>query len=440
MFPKKFVRHSLSKLYLALVHRVHSVHFVQSIQSISSIKSILSIPSILVAILCWWLVAFKNPVADEPHLVLVAQQPSLPLSEKRVLALSRSTLAAALQGDVALMGKLILDWNLDADLIELQSKGPVKRLDKETLIRSQVMTRLLTEASEEELSEWNETYRKKMVVDDIGYPINLETPLETFLPQTFMAADILLCFVDPTKIAALPSGFRTQTALYAPEKLASIPLNIDHYQSEKLYLASPDVALIAQNFSHPSTIEAMKHQGITIYTTTDIYEIEDIKRTVGHIGHLTNTPLKGELLTIFIEAALNAIDNRRSLDMPDPAAERILVVNYHSQFSLPGKKTLTATLLERIGLQQQMNFSQGLDLGSPWSVPLYEEQIYAFAPATLLIIGSATEDSHRYFSTLPALRNIQKIHVLDQQMQHTVSHQIVLAYYDLNNALVKLDE
>lgn len=404
------------------------------------------------AIVCWWLIAFKSPEADEPHYAIDHPQASNSgaatsclLKERGIIALNRDTIAKALKGDVALMGKLILDWNMDADIIELQSSAPVKRLDKETLVRSQILARILTESNKEELSQRNEEFRKKLVIDDTGYPINLENPPRTFLPQTYMFAEILLSLVEPSQIVALPAGFLTQKTLFDSGELSSIELLIDRYSTEKLYLAAPDIALVAQSFSHPSTIEAMKTQGIELYTTTNIYSVDDIKRTVEEIGHIANEPLKGELLSIFIEAAFNAIDNKRNIDFPDLSSERILVVSYHSQFSLPGKKTFTTAMLQRMGLHLQNAFREQLANDNDWSVPICEEKIYAFDPKFLLVITAACEGSQNYFSTIPAFQSIRaenngSICVLDEQIQRTVSQQIVLAYYDLNNALVKLDE
>lgn len=399
------------------------------------------------AIVFWWLIAFKSPEADEPHYNILQEQTTEDVSSAKhnVIAIDRPALVKALKGDTTLMGKLILEWDLDAEIIEYRFNKPVKRLQKDALIRSQILTRMICRSDDEELANLNEKYRKKLLIDDIGYPINLETPRLTFLPQTYMAAEILLSLADPSQITALPAGLRRQSILFSREELDLIPMNIDRYSSEKLYLASPDIALVAFGFSHPSSIEAMKKQGIELFTTGEITDFEDIKRVVGQIGHLANQPLKGELLAIFMEAALNAIDNKRTLELENTEEQRVLIVNYHTRFSLPGKKTLTSAFIKRMGLQAQLQLNSQLGKDLDWSIPLFEEQIHAFDPTHLLIIASDTAESRQYFMSIPALQKTEArlrnaIHVLDHQVQGSVSHQFVLAYYDLNNALVKLDE
>lgn len=396
--------------------------------------------SLLLLFICgWWGVAFRESSTQSP--VTTVSLTELP--NKEVLFLSelssfdREALHKALSGDISLMVRLIADWDLDAQIIDKRGLAPTERLPEESFLRAQVIGRQLLNSTSQQLAVLQEQAGLKQIRDDSGRKITLEKPLQRFLPQTFVAASFLLALSEPEEIVAIPGGVRHQTQLYPEALTQKIPLNIDRYNGEKVFQASPELAFVA-HYSHPSTIQALKDQGIGLFTLKSINSISEIQNALTRVSHVINRPMEGELLTLFIESAISAIDNRIALHhaLNDNTPDRSLFLNHHVRYSVPTTKTLTGQLLAKIGV----TLPSLMDNKEAWMVPIELEEIVNFNPECLIIASSngpaALEElkSHPAFAKLPALQQ-QRIYFVDQETQFSPSQYVVLAYYDLAKAI-----
>jgi len=399
----------------------------------------------------WWLIAFKNPVGTEPlsfDYELIENQ--IPIKEPLccnslfTLALNRDEIKLALDGDVSMMGKLISKWDLEAEILEYQGVDHVKRLDRQDFLRSQIITKTLQFGDSHTINELRMLQRQHIVVDSTGHPLNLTIHYNKFLPQTYLAAGVLISLLDPHQIVALPKGFRKQESIYPVEFTKKILLDIDSFQSEKIYLSSPDLAIVAQYYSHPSTLQTLKSQGIEMFCMGNISDIDDVKKSINDLGQICNRPLKSDLLNLFIEAALSAIDNKRLIANTDIDLNDVLIVNHHTQYSLPASKTLTYSLMKRMGIRINPSMIDDSSIDHEWAIPLREEKIIGMNPKHLLIITSPHKASLDYFYQTELFNHIDAskkrcVTILDVQLQQSPSQYIVLAYYDLNAALVNLN-
>jgi len=340
----------------------------------------------------WWWLAFA-PQPSKPIDVSPQVTPS-PLANIPLLSpLDRELLHRALAGDFQLMARLIMDWEVDAQLLIDQGKS-VKRLSREELLRSQSLSRQLKQADTS----------------------------QRFLPQTYVAASILLALVGPQQIVALPKGLRLQKQLYPPELTNAIPLDTDRYNAEKLYLAQPDIAFVSGRYSHPSTLQALKNQGIKIAAIESLVgSLQDIKKTIAFIGENAGRSEHAELLNLFIDAAFAAIDNRYQAKNPD-----VLYLSYFEQFYLPSPDTIACELLTRQGVSLPMKLSYA---------PLEREILQILDPKIVLI--STSENA-----AIPSLHHLKavqegRLYFLDDDVQQTPTQYVVLAYFDLVDALAR---
>lgn len=401
--------------------------------------------AICAIILGWWLIAFKPAIKDEigrTENSFGLQEAPFPPLFKSLSPLRRETLQAGLAGDISLMMKLIADWDLDAQILETQGLAKAKRLSRSDYIRSQVLGRQLKNASARELQELSDLFQSKAVRDDNGQEIGIDPPFQRFLPQTYVAASFLLALADPAQIVAIPRGLRDQVHIYPNALTKQIPLDIDRHNAEKLYAAKPQLAFVA-HYSHPSTIQALRSQGIQLFTLKNIETIPEISDALIRVGHVINRPLEAELLKLFIEASMLAIDNRLlalnlQFSEQQQTSPRLLFLNYHTQYSAPTDKTLTGQLLNRIGIQDLMSKIAVRKKG--WTIQLEQEQIINLNPDCLIIAATNNESLKKQiledpaFKQLPAFQN-KRVFFVDQFVQESPCQYIVLAYYDIYEAL-----
>jgi iron complex transport system substrate-binding protein len=396
-------------------------------------------PLSIIGILCWWYAAFKAPatVLQHTNFETHRQAPQLPLFSS-LTSLRRDDLQKALAGNSVLMTKMISDWDVDAQLIEDAGYQNVKRLPGKSYLRSQVLGRILAQNKPHRLKKLREQMRLKTVIDDAGKALDFPLPPKRFLPQTYVSASFLLALGDPEQVVALPRGLREQKHLFPKELTNQISYDLDRYNSEKLYLANPDVAFIAY-YSHPALVDALRNQGIKLFSINKLDTFEDINSALLRVGHVINRPMEAELLSIFMEAAMLAIDNRMmALKEAQNAAAKVLFVNYHAQFSVPGSQTLTGQLLTRAGISHILEDNQ-----HSWTIPIAQEYIVNFNPDCLIVATVHRKEVEAQiqhdlaFSSLPAVQN-QRVVFVDDTVQQFSSQHIVLAYYDLFQAITCL--
>jgi len=371
----------------------------------------------------WWGLAFEQ----KPRAVKTLKTASLIIDKDAITAgrnllpalssLSRNTLHQALAGDFTLMAQLIAEWDIDAQLLQ-EAGYAVQRLSHKDFLQSQLLYRIEKLAKREKIQHCQ------------------------FLPQTYTAASFLLALVRPEEIAALPRHLRDQTQLYPRKLTDKIQLNIDRYHSEKLFQAKPRIALVA-NYSHPATIQTIENQGIEIYTMSDLATLSDIKEEIMQVGYLVDRSLEAELLKIFIDASMAALDNQMTT-VNHHHSPKILFLNYHRHFTLPTAKTVTRHLLARLkNLDMSLQYAFDDKEAQKWAIPIDKEHILNLNPDCLIIATSnpaALEEEMRSdpaFKTVPAICN-NHLFFVDETVQNSPSQYIVLAYFDLIQALVKL--
>jgi len=359
-------------------------------------------------IACWWVLAFSHTDSVTP--VTALRTPQNPETKNLgITPLHRDTLRKALAGNFTLMAKLIADWDVDAQLLEKQTETVFKRLPNAAYVNSQLLVRQLS----------TQSLPPKTIV--------------RFLPQTYVAASFLLALTTPDQIVALPEGLRKQVHLFPKEQTNTILLDIDRYQGEKLFIAHPDIAFVS-HYSHPATLEALRNQGIEIHSLPSISQLSDIYDTLKQIGVVSNRQAEAELLAIFIEAALLCIDNRLTTLNLNDHLPHILFLNCHHRYSTPTEKTLTGQLLNRMGLTGTMQRSSS---SQEWTIPIEQEELIQLNPHCIIISTQNIEGKIREISTFRHTKAYQQqnIFFVDENVQDFGSQHIVLAYYDLYNAL-----
>ena len=269
------------------------------------------------------------------------------------------------------------------------------------------------------------------------------------MPQTYAAASFLLALAPANEIVALPGRLRGQEHLYPRALTDQIPLDIERYNAEKLFRAHPEIAFVA-HFSHPATIETLANQGVILYTMKNPASLQDISHELMHIGNIISRPLEAELLSLFIDAAMLALDNRlqiltKEFDAADIKPPRLLFLNYHQNFSIPTKKTLTGQLLKRIGAWDiSLPYSEANEQSHEWMMmPIDKERLINLDPECLVIAAENPQAVEREIrqdialKQLSAVRN-NRLYFVDESIHHSPSQYIVLAYYDIIQALKQL--
>ncbi len=401
----------------------------------------------------WWTLAFKQKSSNDPSPTLislaeVSNQEPKPSVAPPLINVKREQLKLALAGDLALMAQLIVEWDINAQILQQTGLSSVKRLPAHELLRSQILKRHLFTTAPDELNIIKQNHRLKSLTDDAGNTITLDKTFQRYLPQTYISASFLLALVPTDEIVALPRCLREHEQLYPKDLTAQIPLDIDRYNAEKLFQAQPEIAFVA-HYSHPATIQALLNQGVILYTMKNPTSIEDISAELLQMGHIINRPFEAELLKIFIDAAMLALDNHlltltRPLITTHTPIPQLLFLNHHQNFSIPTPRTISGQLLARMGdLDISLAYVETHQQSQEWMMPIDKEQIINLDPDYLIIAAEATQALNKEIrqnmglKQLKAVRN-NHLYFVDESIQHSPTQYIVLAYFDLIQCMAGL--
>lgn len=392
----------------------------------------------------WWTVAFKQPSPLETGRSFVTPPQAharAHFNSEGLFGVNRDTLQQALRGDFQLMGQLIAEWDIDAQLLQSRGSASIKRLPADDFIKSQWLMRQLKQRAASATPG-------QQPLAAMPTPSAATHRYQRFLPQTYAAASFLLALAHPEEIVALPHSLREKTQLYPRALTNRIPLDIDRYNAEKLFLAQPEIAFVA-HYSNPATVQALSNQGIDLYMMKDLNTLADITDELVQIGTIVNRPLEAEMLKIFIDAAIAANDNKISM-VTDHYAKRqqelprVLFLNFHQNFSVPTQHTLTGQLLKRLDPLDISLKAAGRNGGSEnMAAPMDKERLLNLNPDCLIIAAenkSALEKEMRGDAALSQLKAVQsnKLFFVDETIQHSPTQYIVLAYHDLIQVLTEL--
>lgn len=357
----------------------------------------------------------------------------------------RDQIKEALSGNIQLMTKLMRDWDLDAQILESQGLQEIRRLQRSSFIRAQIIGRKLIEHNTEELQSLQAQVRENVIYDDLGTPFKDESTRHRFLPQTFVSASFLLALTNPSEIVAIPHELRNQTSLYPLSLTNQIELDTNRSNSEALYQTHPDIAFIA-DYSHPATLETLTNQGISLFTLNSMNTVDQVESAIQRIGGVINRPLEADVLSLFMESAMLAIDNQLiaihhdlSKDQPPP---KVMFLNYYSQYSTPTEKTITGQLLKRLEGLHFTFLPKNQGHNHLWSIPVEFEQIISSNPDCMIISSTDSQSLQEMIKDKQAFRHLSacktdQIHFIDGVTQAPTQY-IILAYYDLARALMRL--
>lgn len=367
---------------------------------------------------------------------------SVPSLLQQLSPFKREALILGLSGNTVVQAQLILSWDHDAKILISKSVSGVQRLPEDTLKNTISLAYQLINSSQEQQAALRNAYRDNEAYDDLHNHLSLRNNFTRFLPQTYASAEILLALQDPQNITAIPSGFRKQSALFTKSYLEAIQQDSERYQPEKNITIKPDVGIVSV-YSNPYTQETLAQQGVKLFFLDCPSTIEKMLTDITRLGHVINRAPESLVMKVFIEAALMNIENRLQalMEMHQNAfkTSRPLLVYRGSQWTVPTEKTVVQKLLKRLNIhdaEQETIFSAKNSL--QWLQPIQTEQIVAYNPTHLYVVTdpniSKTWMTQQPFASLSAVKN-HKVRFIDEEILQSVSQQIILAYFDLFEAI-----
>ena len=397
-------------------------------------KSIALYSVICTTIGIWWALAFSNVPSFLPEQNRHPLQAEATVSSTDLCShVRREDLRQALQGDYSLMAELLKDWDLNAELWQQAGVEGVQRMDRSAWLEAQKLARALADEARAEI--FREEYQLREVSDDQGVVHSFAKAPKRFITQTYASAELLLALVDPEQVVAIPAGLRTQNHAFDSELYSSVLLDADRYEAERIFLASPQLAFIA-SYSLPSTREVFRQQKIPLFTLDQLSEVDEICSAVERVGQACQRPLKGRLLSLFIQGALLAMDNQ--LVAQGKERPRLLYLRRYDAYSVPSSRYLSSRLLQRLGVSDLLG-EKTRDV--QWSLPLSREEIVSLQPECIVLASSSEDALHALladpaFSELPAVC-AGRVYAVDATCQDDPSQFFLLGYYDLWDALIQ---
>jgi len=360
----------------------------------------------------WWAVAFSPEIGktvnkNSPFYAKRIDNPSLSIGPSSLSTLNRNEILEALSGKTELMCRLMLDWDLDAQILQETGYHQIRRLTSKELF-------------------FIKTYLREAKSSP-----RAGNDAKAYLPYTYDSAGILLALLSTEQIAALPTGFRNQKHLFPARLTDAIPHDVDPFHIDHLQPSKIEHAFIAPH-SHPITLKAMEDRGIDLINLGTILNLEDLCRNILQIGDATSQTLKSRLLASFVKSAFFSLDNRLKLVTPP----RTLYLNYFTLFSIPTSEYFYGKLVERTGMNKEI---RGLKKQG-WRMVLEMEDILNYDPECIVISTLYPDKLERYLSRLQAFSDLKavknnRLFFVDQKNVESPSQYIVLAYFDLVQAL-----
>ncbi|MFA6915188.1 MAG: ABC transporter substrate-binding protein [Parachlamydiales bacterium] len=393
----------------------------------------------------WWSWAFM-PKASL-HTVPSAHYDPASLTATAQPALSplvREDISRALSGDFDLISRLLIEWDMDAQLLQFRGLEGIERLSTERLLTALDLVYRLQQNNRDEIASLRSFYRKSSVIDDasVVFPCQKQTP--KVIPHTIASASFVLALNGTDNVVAIPKAIRNWQSFFPLQSMQEIPYDCDRVLGEVLSAAHPDIAFVA-SYSNPASIEALRRQGVDIFTLSDLNTKDEITSAIERIGEAINRSLEAQILCAFIDAAFLCIDNRVAAMRNDfQPFVKPLVTYYYGQWYFPTYKTLTSRLAERAGIPYPQENLFDHPHSIMWLQPVSNEQIVFYNPSQLIIAADKRAPLHvhtlvnqPFFSEIDACRN-SNIQIIDAEIQQSVSQHIVLAYFDLYHALIRL--
>lgn len=387
----------------------------------------------------WWTLAFQVPTSNAPPFVIVTQ--TLPLSSHTLLEalspLSRDSLERALAGDFSLIPELVVCWEKDAEALIANGVEGVQRLSPEKIAQVKILGNLLTHTPPDLLRELNCRLNQDYLQDDCGVVFPIKDEYSRFFPQTYVSAHFLLAIAKPHEIVAIPKGLRHFKQFFSSNLLEMIKADTEEINSERLSLHSPHMAFIAP-YSYPPFLQTLYNGQIPLYTLKNINTPGEIEEALLKVGHASNHILEAQLLALFMEASLLAIDNRLEA-IKESRLLRVLYLTYHQHYALPTTKSLAGQLMSR-ALSHCYPLALGVipESRQEWEIPFDQEQIEAAKPDVLIIAAAAPKAYVRacaHFHS-PHMFRQKKLFCLDEATQNSPTQHIAIAYFDLYQTLL----
>lgn len=370
-------------------------------------------------IIGWWAWAFYPSTSCDSTVLLTPppqKNQEIIHLETLISSLNRNEILQALCGDLFMMKELVDRWDLDAHLLKRHGYRFIQCIE-----------------------------------DDMRYDIHfsLRNSLHghkkksnpSYLPQTEVAASLLLTLIDPEKILAIPERMRKLCHIYPKHKMERISLNTNQLSQEKLQQLQPKICFVAK-YSHPLFIQKLKHLKIPYAHVDHIQSIEAIQNTIHHMGALVGVQDRANALQTFMKAFFIHIENRiQALKQGTHSSlKNVLLLNYYMHFSTPSPNTLCAQLLEKMHIKNLAKNLTNPSALTQWRLSLEKEDIVKLNPDYILISTPYPQKAlehmrqHPAFSKLNAFRK-GLIFCLDDNIQENPSHYIILAYLDLYQAV-----
>ncbi|MBS4169017.1 ABC transporter substrate-binding protein [Parachlamydia sp. AcF125] len=344
----------------------------------------------------WWAAAFYG-FSSNPNFSLIPPQDLAPMDA----TLNRVQLQKALQGDVAVIEALLIKWHLKTQALKEEGISPTYQLETSELLEALLLSEILGKTDEK--------------------------PPQKFLAQTYPSACFLLSLLLPNNITAIPDGFQHQTQFYDSSFLEKIPLNRSLFSLEALWKAKPAAAFISP-YSNPAFVSALHRLQIPCLLLPHAYQIKQVENVLQTIGFYTASSRKAKLLSLFMKAALHAIDTKISeayfRAKKNLHSLKPLLLFHHLQFTAAAKHTLAGEFMDRLRFQ---NFTHS---------SITSESLKKLDPDLLIIASQNGETSQRELTHLPLftvlkVAKLNRIFWVDSSVQQSASQFCVLAYYDL---------
>lgn len=271
------------------------------------------------------------------------------------------------------------------------------------------------------------------VQDHRGNTLTLSKPILRFLPQTYGSAAILMTLLPPYQIVAIPKAMRKEPHIYPQKVMEQISTDSHRYNTEKIYLQKPELALVA-SYSDPATLQVFQQQKIQLFYLDAIHSIEDIYSVIATLGHLSGKPSSAEVLIEHMQKIFFSLED--TLHQKLNGKNCRLLYLYSDSLTIPAKNNLSYDLLIRLKKRGVDVLLPDDNISSSHYVKVTEKQILEFNPDLIIISTSHPSladfllDKNPRLHRLPAVKN-KRIYFVNNSFQNSPNQYITIAYFDL---------
>ncbi len=274
-----------------------------------------------------------------------------------------------------------------------------------------------------------------VVKDANGYEMTINSEPSRVVSLTLGSDEMIMGLIDHSRIAALTKYANDESISNIAQEAKNISARATMDDIENIIALKPDLVIV-DTWADVNYVKQLRDSGINVYTFSTPCNIEDQKKVIIELAHVTGADEKGKELTEWMDSKLSEVDDKLSKLKPE---DKLRVMDY-GEMGSSGIGTNFDDIVTRAGLVNVVSKAGMKD----WPV-VSKEKMIEFDPQIIILPSWYYDQSKSLqgmiselkgdesLQTISAIKNDRLIAVSNPHIS-AISQYVVLAVEDVAKA------